>query len=157
LRRAPRGGRDWLPLRLIAANLPVGSLRIFSAIPAIPAGRYCPTPAPCCLANNLTNGSAFFGPVILGVSPATSSRLSGWEWLPDAQKAIKAAGGEYVAGGFKKTTVLMGDPPPNRVVVIKYPNVDAVKAWWQDNKPLLAKIEKFTTIRSYSVEAVEPK
>ena len=79
------------------------------------------------------------------------------EWLPDAQKTIKAAGGEYLAGGFNKTTVLAGDPPPNRVVIIKYPSVDVAKGWWRDNKQLLDKAEKFSSFRSYSVEAIEQK
>ncbi len=79
------------------------------------------------------------------------------EWLPEVQKVIKAAGGEYLAGGFNKTTTFKGDPPPNRVVIIKYPSVDAAKGFWQDSKSLVDKAEKFATFRSYGVEAIEAK
>jgi uncharacterized protein (DUF1330 family) len=79
------------------------------------------------------------------------------EWLPEIQKTIKQAGGEYIAGGFNKTTSLTGDAPPNRVVVIKYPSVDAVKTWWQENKPLADKAEKFANFRIYVVEGIEAK
>ena len=65
------------------------------------------------------------------------------EWLPEVQQSIKQAGGEYIAGGFNKTTSLAGDAPPNRVVVIKYPSVDAAKTWWQGNKHMTDKAEKF--------------
>ena len=79
------------------------------------------------------------------------------EWLPEVQKMIKSAGGEYLAGGFNKTTTFKGDPPPNRVVIIKYPSVDAAKGFWQDSKSLVDKAEKFATFRSYGVEAIEAK
>ena len=64
---------------------------------------------------------------------------------------------EYIAGGFNKTTSLTGDAPPNRVVVIKYPGVDAAKTWWQENKHMTDKAEKFANFRIYVVEGVEAK
>ena len=65
------------------------------------------------------------------------------EWLPDVQKSIKQAGGEYIAGGFNKTTSLTG--------------VDAAKTWWQENKHMTDKAEKFANFRIYVVEGVEAK
>jgi uncharacterized protein (DUF1330 family) len=47
------------------------------------------------------------------------------EFLPKTQPAIKEAGGEYVAGGMNKTTMFDGMKPPSRVVIIKFPNMDA--------------------------------
>jgi uncharacterized protein (DUF1330 family) len=80
------------------------------------------------------------------------------EWLPGVQKTIAEAGGRYVAGGFNKTTAFMGDPPPNRVVIITYPNLDAFRKWWASNgEPELKKAEKFATFRIYSVEGVKQK
>jgi len=52
---------------------------------------------------------------------------------------------------------LTGDAPPNRVVVIKYPGVDAAKTWWQENKHITDKAEKFADFRIYVVEGVEAK
>ena len=46
------------------------------------------------------------------------------QWLPPVQKGIADAGGKYLAGGFNKTTTLVGAPPPNRVVIIQYPDPD---------------------------------
>ena len=47
------------------------------------------------------------------------------EFLPKTQPAIKEAGGEYLAGGMNKTTMFDGMKPPSRVVIIKFPNMDA--------------------------------
>jgi uncharacterized protein (DUF1330 family) len=49
------------------------------------------------------------------------------EFLPKVQPAIKEYGGEYLAGGMKKTTAFAGEQPPNRVVVLKFPNDEAWK------------------------------
>ena len=79
-------------------------------------------------------------------------------WLPDVQKSIKAAGGEYLAGGFNKATAITGAPPANRVVVIQYPSLDAVKTWWKDHGEAdIKKAEKFASFRIYTVEATEKK
>src|ERR1700722_2879619 len=43
------------------------------------------------------------------------------QWLPPVQKGIVDAGGKYLAGGFNKTTTLIGAPPPNRVVISSIP------------------------------------
>jgi hypothetical protein len=37
------------------------------------------------------------------------------------QKHIADAGGKYLAGGFEKTTMLIGPPVHNRLVIIQYP------------------------------------
>jgi uncharacterized protein (DUF1330 family) len=47
------------------------------------------------------------------------------EFLPKTQPAIKESGGEYVAGGMNKTTSFDGMKPPSRVVIIKWPSMDA--------------------------------
>ena len=79
-------------------------------------------------------------------------------WLPDVQKRIADHGGKYIAGGFNKTTSLTGDAPPNRVVIIQYPSVNAVKKWWQEvGETDLKKAEKFASFRVYAVEGVEQK
>jgi uncharacterized protein (DUF1330 family) len=79
-------------------------------------------------------------------------------WLPDVQKRIADHGGKYLAGGFNKTTTITGDAPPNRVVVIQYPSVEAVKKWWQEvGEADLKKAEKFASFRVYAVEGVEQK
>jgi uncharacterized protein (DUF1330 family) len=51
------------------------------------------------------------------------------EFLPKARKGIEEGGGKYLAGGFNKTVTLTGADPANRVVLLQFPNMDAVKAW----------------------------
>jgi len=80
------------------------------------------------------------------------------DWLPAVQKTIADAGGQYLGGGFNKTTTMTGDPPPNRVVVIQYPSVEAAKKWWQENDTeAIRKAEKFASFRIYAVEGIEKK
>jgi uncharacterized protein (DUF1330 family) len=81
------------------------------------------------------------------------------DWLPETQKGIVGHSGKYLAGGFNKTTAIAGDAPPNRVVLIQFDSLDAVKDWWKDVGEERTKMaEKFgTTFRIYSVETIEPK
>ena len=48
-------------------------------------------------------------------------------FLKPTQKDIADHGGKYVAGGYKKTLALSGAEPPNRVVIVQFANMDAVK------------------------------
>ncbi len=50
------------------------------------------------------------------------------DYLPKGRAAILAHGGVYVAAG--KGTVITGDVPHDRVVVLQFKNLDAVKAWF---------------------------
>ena len=50
------------------------------------------------------------------------------------QKDIANHGGKYLAGGYNKTVSLVGSEPPNRVVILQFENMDAVKAW-RDRAP----------------------
>jgi hypothetical protein len=50
------------------------------------------------------------------------------QWLPDVQKGILDAGGEYVAGGFDKATGFMGAPPANR-------HSGFIYRWYRDDRP----------------------
>ncbi len=50
------------------------------------------------------------------------------DYLPKGRAAILAHGGVYVAAG--KGTVITGDVPHDRVVVLRFENLDAIKAWF---------------------------
>jgi uncharacterized protein (DUF1330 family) len=50
------------------------------------------------------------------------------DYLPKGRAAILAHGGVYVAAG--KGTVITGDAPHDRIVVLKFESLDAVKAWF---------------------------
>jgi uncharacterized protein (DUF1330 family) len=81
------------------------------------------------------------------------------DFLPEAQRMIKEAGGKYIAGGFNKATTLSGAAPPNRVILIQYDSMDALmKAWegglrdWQEKNG-----GKYATFRGLAIEGVEQK
>jgi uncharacterized protein (DUF1330 family) len=50
-------------------------------------------------------------------------------FLESTRKEISDHGGKYLAGGYNKTLSLTGTEPPNRVVILQFPNMDAVKEW----------------------------
>jgi uncharacterized protein (DUF1330 family) len=58
------------------------------------------------------------------------------DFLPKAQANIKEMGGKYLAGGFNKAISFSGSPPPNRVVLLQFPDIDALKAFFVKEKQL---------------------
>jgi len=81
------------------------------------------------------------------------------EFLPLARKSIADGGGKYVAGGFNKTVAFSGEPPPNRVVIIQFENMDKAKAWYDSpaQKDSHKIGDKFAAFREFIVEGVEQK
>jgi uncharacterized protein (DUF1330 family) len=81
------------------------------------------------------------------------------EFLPEAQRIIKEGSGKYLAGGFNKATVLSGAAPPNRVVLIQYENMDALKKWWDGGgRDIQEKVgTKYATFRVVAIDGVEMK
>ena len=78
-------------------------------------------------------------------------------FLKDAQKVIFDHGGKYVAGGYDKTMSLSGAPLPNRVGILQFANVDAVKAWWDGGgRDIQEKVgSKYAEFRIFAVEGVQ--
>ena len=72
------------------------------------------------------------------------------------QKDILNHGGKYLAGGYNKTVSLVGDPPPNRVVILQFPNMDAVKEWREQGAMDMENTigSKYAKFRIYAVEGV---
>ena len=81
------------------------------------------------------------------------------DFLPEAQRIIKEGGGIYLAGGFNKTTALSGTPPANRVVLIRYENMDALKKWWDGGgRDIQDKVgTKYATFRVFAIDGIEAK
>jgi uncharacterized protein (DUF1330 family) len=72
---------------------------------------------------------------------------------------IKAAGGKLIAGGYNKTEVLDGAPPPNRYLIFQYPDkATAQKVWTTDIKPwqTSGKVRNVAEFRTLLVEAGQP-
>jgi len=81
------------------------------------------------------------------------------DFLPEAQRIIKEGGGIYLAGGFNKTTALSGTPPANRVVLIRYENMDALKKWWDGGgRDIQEKVgSKYADFRVFAIDGIEQK
>jgi uncharacterized protein (DUF1330 family) len=80
------------------------------------------------------------------------------DFLPKAQANIKEQGGKYLAGGYNKSLVGSGNPPPNRVVLLQFENMDAAKGFFDKE----AKIEKdvgskyVNSFRTFAIEGPTP-
>ena len=92
------------------------------------------------------------------VAEITVRDLEGYEmnFLKPAQKTIADHGGKYLAGGFNKTLSLAGAEPPNRVVLLQFANMDAVKAWRKEGEADLENDvgEKYAKFRVYAIEGI---
>jgi uncharacterized protein (DUF1330 family) len=80
------------------------------------------------------------------------------EYLPKARELIQAHGGQLLAAGGAagsgNQVIAVDGEPPKRVVVYRYPNVDAVHAWHDD--PAYQEVrrvgEKYAKYRTFAVE-----
>jgi uncharacterized protein (DUF1330 family) len=79
-------------------------------------------------------------------------------YLKATAKDISGHGGKYLAGGYDKTVSLVGDPPPNRVVILQFANMDAVKAWRDQGAEDMENTigSKYAKFRIYAVEGASP-
>ena len=79
-------------------------------------------------------------------------------FLKATAKDISNHGGKYLAGGYDKTVSLVGDPPPNRVVILQFANMEAVKAWRDQGGEDMENTVggKYAKFRIYAVEAASP-
>jgi len=78
------------------------------------------------------------------------------EFLPKAQATIKEMGGKYLGGAANKAISLAGAKPPNRVVLLQFPDMDAVKAFYDKQGPLEKDVgDKYASFRAIGIEGVE--
>ena len=79
-------------------------------------------------------------------------------YLKATTKDISNHGGKYLAGGYDKTVSLVGDPPPNRVILLQFANMDAVKAWREQGGEDMENTvgTKYAKFRVYAVEGASP-
>jgi uncharacterized protein (DUF1330 family) len=82
------------------------------------------------------------------------------EYVPKAREIIKEHGGQLVAAGGAagsgNPVVAIDGVPPSRVVIYRYPSIDAVHAWRND--PAYEKVrqvgEKYAKYRTFAVMGV---
>jgi len=77
-------------------------------------------------------------------------------FLKATQKDILDHRGKFLAGGYNKTLSLSGSEPPNRVVILQFENMDAVKAWREQGAMDMENIvgTKYAKFRIYAVQGV---
>ena len=77
-------------------------------------------------------------------------------FLKPTMKDIADHGGKYLAGGYNKTLSLSGAEPPNRVVIVQFANMDAVKEWRDQGATDMENTvgSKHAKFRIYAVEGV---
>lgn len=78
------------------------------------------------------------------------------EYLPDAQKAIKAHGGVYVASG--PGTQIAGNLPNGRVVILRWDSMETLLGWRNspEYQAALRKGEKHAKYNIIAVNGVQP-
>jgi uncharacterized protein (DUF1330 family) len=80
------------------------------------------------------------------------------DYLPKVQANIKESGGKYLAGGYNKAIGFSGSPPPNRVVLLQFADMDAVKAFNVKQRQLQADVgNKYASFRTIGIEGVAQK
>jgi uncharacterized protein (DUF1330 family) len=80
------------------------------------------------------------------------------DFLPKAQANTKEFGGKYIAGGFNKAISFAGSPPPTRVVLLQFPDMDALKAFEEKEQKNIAEFgSKLASFRIIGIEGVEQK
>ena len=77
-------------------------------------------------------------------------------FLNSTKTDVSQHGGKYLAGGYDKTLSLVGAELPNRVLIIQFPNMDAVKEWRKQGEEDMENTvgAKYATFRIYAVEGV---
>jgi uncharacterized protein (DUF1330 family) len=78
-------------------------------------------------------------------------------FLKATRKDIADHGGKYLAGGYNKTMSLIGNEPANRVVILQFPNMDAVKKWQDEGAMDMENTigSKYAKFRIFAVEGVD--
>jgi uncharacterized protein (DUF1330 family) len=80
------------------------------------------------------------------------------DFLPKAQANIKEFGGKYLPGGYNKAISFSGSPPPNRVVLFQFADVDRLKAFFDKDKQLETDVgSKYASFRAIGIEGIEQK
>ena len=75
-------------------------------------------------------------------------------FLKPTLKDIADHGGKFLAGGYDKTLSILGNPPPNRVVILEFANMDTVKKWQEEGAMDMENTvgAKYASFRIFAVE-----
>jgi hypothetical protein len=98
----------------------------------------------------------YYEVVEINVTDQAGYEKSGVDKVRDA---IKANGGKIVAGGYNKTTARLGAAPPNRFLIVQWPNKEVAdkewpeaQNWWDSSGSKYA-----SDFRDIGVQGIEQK
>ena len=92
------------------------------------------------------------------IADITVTNREGFEAYRQAVPAVIAAhGGRYIVRGSPRT-LLEGDLSPGRMVILEFPDMEHLRAFWSspDYAPLKALRERSSTCRIEAVEGYSP-
>jgi uncharacterized protein (DUF1330 family) len=72
----------------------------------------------------------YYEVVEINVKDRAGYEASGVDKVRDG---IKAHGGKVIAGGYNKANARMGAAPPNRFLIVQWPNKEAADKTWTEN------------------------
>lgn len=75
-------------------------------------------------------------------------------YMAEAPATVKAAGGEYLVRGGR-TDVLEGDWQPARLAMLKFPSVEAARAWYDGERYRLARTLRSGATTLFDMVVVE--
>ena len=79
-------------------------------------------------------------------------------FVSKVQADMKEFGGKYLGGGYDQAVGLRGAPPHNRVVLVQFADMDALKTFYDKAKPLETDASKYTgSWRVIAIPGVEQK
>jgi uncharacterized protein (DUF1330 family) len=96
-------------------------------------------------------------PYAIALNQLTDAEGYAKDYQPKGRAAIVDHGGVYVAAG--KGTLITGEAPHDRVVVLRFDSLDAVKAWFNSPEYQQAnKIgQKYAHYNIIAVDGVQPR
>jgi uncharacterized protein (DUF1330 family) len=101
--------------------------------------------------------SAKTTPPVYLIAEVNVTDLDGYtkEYVPLAQKSLKASGGRVVAAG-QNVTPIEGTAPSNRVVIVAWDSLEQIQAWrdsaqYKEDRKIG---DKYATFRMFAVEGM---
>jgi len=99
----------------------------------------------------------YFEVAEINVKDQTGYEASGVDKVRDG---IKAHGGKVIAGGYNKATARVGAAPPNRFLIVQWPNKEVADKNWTENTQKWwdsAGSKYASDFRNVGVEGIEQK
>jgi len=86
-----------------------------------------------------------------------------WSWLrdyrPTTAALIEKHGGRYLVSGGKLEQLEGDDPPPDALVVLEFPSLEAARAWYKDPEygPMIELRRQNSELDFLLVEGIPPR